>query len=245
MHLSIAEEVITRLRHTVMERNRGSYYLGCTAPDIRFFIGASREDTHFLSLDSEEGESGVMPMFEAYPDLARAADLNDATRAFIAGYLSHLVTDESWIYCIYRPYFGESSPLAGDPMANLMDRVLQFELDRRERINNCSISRINEHLIGSDTGVEVRFIENRYLTRWLEFVHMATTRKPNWEDFRYFAQRYLSWIRQIAPDELETFFTSFDTSLEQVMSIVPEEKVQSFRERSIADSISAARGYLG
>ena len=245
LHLGIAEEAITRLRHPIAESNRGSYYLGSTAPDIRFFIRASREETHFLSLESEEGASGIGPMFATHPELAENTALSDATRSFIAGYLSHLVTDEAWIYRIYRPYFGKDSPLGGEPMANLMDRVLQFELDREERVNSGSISTIREQLIDSTSGVEISFIDSVNLTRWREFVFMATTRKRHWEDFRRFAERYLIWMRQIATEEVETFFASFDDRLKEVLEMIPREQLQDFREQSIADSVRAAREYLG
>ncbi len=245
LHLGFAEEAIARLRHPVVEQNRGSYYLGSTVPDIRFFTSASREETHFLTLDREDGASGVKPMFEAHPELSENSNLSAATRSFIAGYLSHLVTDEAWIYRIYRPFFGESSSLAGEPMANLFDRVLQFELDRRERVNSSSISQIRQELIDSTSGVEVGFIDRLSLSRWREFVFMATTRGFHWDDFRRFAEKYLVWMQQIAPGELETFFASFDARLEQVIGMVPEEQLQAFREQSIADSARVAEEYLG
>jgi hypothetical protein len=131
LHLGIAEEAIARLHHPIVDENRGSYYLGSTAPDIRFFIGARREETHFLPLESEEGESGARFMLQEHPELIKDAGLSPATRAFIAGYFSHLVTDEAWIYRIYRPYFGRASPVKGSTIANLLDRVLQFELYRQ------------------------------------------------------------------------------------------------------------------
>ncbi len=244
LHLGIAEQAISRLRHPVVDQNRGSYYLGSTAPDIRFFIASGREETHFLPLDSEEGASGVERMFEAYPELVEDANLSAATRSFVAGYLSHLVTDEAWIYRIYRPFFGKSSPLGGDPTANLLDRLLQFELDRRERLNSSSLSMIRDDLLGSTSGIAVSFIDHPSLERWREFVCIAATRKSNWEDFRRFAENHLIWMQQIAPEEQETFFASFDAKLEQVLRIVPEEPLHRFREQSMADSIRVAEEYL-
>jgi hypothetical protein len=244
LHLGIAEKVITKLNHPVLEGNRGSYYLGSTAPDIRFFISAGREETHFLSLDCEEGMSGVQPMFEAHPELVDNSNLNQATRAFIAGYLSHLVTDEAWIYLIYRPYFGKSSPLGGEPMANLLDRLLQFELDRRERLNSGSMSAIRKELAGATSEIEVSFLDDVNLSRWSEFVFMATTRKSHWENFRSFAEKYLIWMRQIAPEERDKFFANFDARLEQVLRMIPEEQLQAFYEQSIGDSVRVAREYL-
>lgn len=232
------------MRHPVVDGNWGSYYLGSTAPDIRFFIASGREETHFLPLDSEEGASGVERMFEAYPELVEDANLSAATKSFVAGYLSHLVTDEAWIYRIYRPFFGKSSPLGGDPMANLLDRVLQFELDRRERLNSSSISTIRRDLLDSTAGIAVGFIDRFSLERWREFVSIATTRKPNWEGFRFFAERYLIWMREIAPEEQKTFFASFDARVEQVLRMVPEEPLRAFREQSIEDSVRVAEEYL-
>ena len=244
-HLSIAAEAISKLRHPVVDANKGSYYLGSTAPDMRFFIGTSREKTHFLSLDSEDGASGVKPMFQAHPELARDAGLSDATESFIAGYFSHLVTDEAWIYQIYRPFFGKSSSLRGNPMANLLDRVLQFELDRREKLNHMSMSAIRDELNASASGICVDFIDSFSLKRWGDFVFMATTVKANWENFRHFAEKYLIWMRQIAPEELEDFFTCFDARVDQVLKMVSNESLKAFRKQSIADSVRVAKEYLG
>jgi hypothetical protein len=228
-----------------VDENKGSYYLGSTAPDMRFLVGASREDTHFLTLDCEEGASGVKSMLQAHPELDNSVGLSPATRAFVAGYISHLVTDEAWIYQIYRPFFGKTSPMGGNPIANLLDRVLQFDLDRRERLNNRDISVIRAELNISAPLVEVSFINASSLRRWREFVFIATTRKSNWEDFRHFAEKYLIWMRQIAPEEQDTFFASFDDRVEQVRMMVPQGELRIFRERSIADSVQAAREYLG
>ena len=245
LHLGIAEKAIERLHHPIVDGNRGSYYLGSTAPDIRFFIDASREETHFLPLESEDGESGIKKMFRAYPELMESTGLNAATKSFVAGYLSHLVTDEAWIYKIYRPFFGKMSSAGGNPMANLLDRVLQFELDRSERLNSNKMSAIRMELNGSSDGVTVSFINASDLKRWSEFVFVATTRKPNWEHFRQFAEKYLIWMRQIAPEEQDIFFASFTERRQQVLRIVPPEQLQVFREQSIVNSVKAAQEYLG
>jgi len=233
------------LHHPVVDENRGSYYLGSTAPDIRFLIGTSREATHFLSLEGAEGESGVESMLEAYPELVGGAKLNNTSKAFVAGYMSHLVTDEAWIYHIYRPFFGERSSLSRDPMANLLDRMLQFELDRRERLDNKNMPAVRAELNDSSSGVDISFISPSSLKRWSEFVFISATRKANWEDFRRFAEKYLIWMSRIAHEEQETFFSSFDERLEQVLKLVPPKELSAFREKSIAGSVRMAREYLG
>lgn len=245
-HLSIAEEAIERINHPIVDQNKGSYFLGSTTPDIRFFISATREKTHFVSLDAEEGDSGVDHMFEDFPELRRNKSLNNATKVFVLGYLSHLVTDEAWINQIYRPYFGKGSPLAHDPLANLLDRLLQFELDRRERICSKSMSMIRQAIVNIESvDIEIGFIPASDLDRWREFVFIATTRKSNWEDFRIFAEKYLIWMRQDLNDNIVNFINSFDERLEQVLQLVSDKEIKYFRERAIADSVRVATEYLG
>ncbi|MEE8470451.1 MAG: zinc dependent phospholipase C family protein [Dehalococcoidia bacterium] len=244
-HLGVAEEAASRLRHPTVDQGLGSFYLGCTAPDIRFFIGTSREETHFFSLDSDDSVSGVSLLFETYPELRGDAKLNIATKSFVAGYLSHLVTDEAWICRIYRPFFGKASSLGRSPVANLFDRLLQFEIDRRERLSSANISTIRKELADSTSGVAVSFIDELNLNRWSEFVFISTTRRPHWEDFRSFAENYLIGLRQIGREPLEAFFASFDARLQEVLEMVPEERLEEFHEQSVADTVRVVREYLG
>ena len=233
------------MRHPVVDSNPGSYYLGSTAPDMRFLIGASREETHYLSLSCEEGASGVESMLEANPELVQDKNIGAATKAFVAGYLSHLVTDEVWVYRIYRPFFGKASALGGSPTANLLDRLLQFELDRRERLDGESIPVARTEMNKLDSQVTVGFIDDPTLNRWREFVYIATSGELNWDDFRRFAEKYLIWMRYVPNEKIDAFFESFEDRLKQVQALVPEERIREFREQSIADSVRVAREYLG
>src|SRR5205823_4471170 len=52
-------------------------------------------------------------------------------RAFIAGYLCHLVTDEQWMLAIYRPVFGRRSPYGGSPEGAELQWGLHTLLEQR------------------------------------------------------------------------------------------------------------------
>jgi hypothetical protein len=69
LHTAIAKEVADRLRAPALDDERGSLYLGSTAPDIRVITRWERERTHFFDLDCFEEQSGVTSLFESYPDL--------------------------------------------------------------------------------------------------------------------------------------------------------------------------------
>src|SRR5574341_2037741 len=94
MHTAIAKDIADKLNLAALDDERGSLYLGATAPDIRVITHWERARTHFFDLDCFDEQSGVSALFEAYPALA-GPDLSSQTRAFTAGYLTHLVTDET------------------------------------------------------------------------------------------------------------------------------------------------------
>jgi hypothetical protein len=125
----IAKNVADSLRLDPLDEERGSLYMGATAPDIRVVTRWERARTHFFDLNNFDEQDGVAAFFEMHPSLSEIGSLAAPTRAFIAGYLTHLVMDERWISTVYRPYFGERSPLGGDLRANIMDRALQFSMD--------------------------------------------------------------------------------------------------------------------
>src|SRR5207247_4032410 len=101
-----------------------------------------------------------------YSTLANPAQLSPPTRAFIAGYLTHLVTDETWITTVYRPHFGERSPLGGDIRANVMDRALQFSLDAERRRDRHLMVHVLEAVTRCDFVLDIDLIDEATLCRW-------------------------------------------------------------------------------
>ena len=51
--------------------------------------------------------------FASTCELLQPDGLNAETRAFVRGYVSHLVMDEQYITGIYRPYFARHDALGG------------------------------------------------------------------------------------------------------------------------------------
>src|SRR3972149_12081117 len=119
LHTVMAKELADRLHHRLLDQERGNLYLGSTAPDIRVSTRWERERPHFFDLGSFQEQSSVTGLFQAYPRLARRTALNQPTVAFVTGYLTPLVMDETWITTIYRPFFGQGSPMGGDLRANI------------------------------------------------------------------------------------------------------------------------------
>src|SRR3972149_717829 len=106
LHTVIAKEVGDRLRHHVLDEERGNLYLGSTAPDIRVITRWERDRTHFFDLHNFGEQNGVAGLFAAYPNLNSPGSLNAGTAAFVAGYVTRPVMDEHSLHTHYRPVFG-------------------------------------------------------------------------------------------------------------------------------------------
>jgi len=244
LHTVVAKRVAGELRHRLLEADPGSFYVGSTAPDIRVLTRWERERTHFFDLHNFDRQDGVVAMFQAYPVLARPAGLNPATAAFVAGYISHLVMDEIWINEIYRPFFGPCSPQGGDVRANIMDRAIQYELDRQTRADREAVADIVKELARTALDVEVGFIDKDTIGRWRALTMDAVNRPPDWELFRYLAGRALRAAGLDGAEDYAEFLKTLPDLVAETAAYLTHERIQAFLEKSVKEAREAIRGYL-
>lgn len=240
-HIDLALRSAIRLAQPVLESHPGPLLLGATAPDIRILTRQGREETHFAPLAVKRVGEGVEGLFRAYPRLADASRLSEPTRAFLLGYINHLVADELWILEIYQPHFAR--PFANRVQADIWDRALQLELDRLALSGLGDMARVRQYLVNAEAGVEVEFIEGSTLAQWREWIVGITRREFSWERLRFMVRR-LYQGEEGAMELVEQFINSLPQSLEGIYALVPREKVAAFRERSISEFIRIATEYL-
>ena len=244
-HIDIAREAASRLRNHSIEANMGSYLLGSTSPDVRIITRKTREDYHFAPLNSEDVSAGVKGFFRHQPHLADAARLPAPTRAFVAGYISHLIADQMWIISMYRPFFGNRDVFEDHRLGNVMDRALQLELDRRARDTLNNMQEIKSLLADADQGVELGFISGETLAQWREWVLAALDRGFTWERLRPLAcRRLLPEDHESASVLAEEFLESVSQGMARLYERVPVEEVDHFREKSIQEFIGVVEAYL-
>jgi hypothetical protein len=244
LHTVVAKGVGDRLRHRVLEEERGNLYLGSTAPDIRVITRWERGRTHFFDLSSFDEQSGVVGLFDAYPRLRDPGNLGDGTVAFVAGYVTHLVMDELWINTIYRPFFGERSPMGGSLRANIMDRAMQFSLDRQKRIDRELMSHVLGEVARSDLALEIDFIDGDTLRRWKKVILDVVNHPPDWDRFRYIASRHLKQAGVETPEQFEEFVRSLPDLVDETLRYLTEDRVRQYLERSLDQSLVAVKEYL-
>jgi hypothetical protein len=244
LHTAIAKRIAEQLRHRTLEAEPGGLYLGSTAPDIRILTRWERERTHFFDLRNFDEQNGVAAMFEAYPTLAQPAKRSPASVAFVCGYITHLVMDEIWINDVYRPFFGQFSPLGGDHRANIMDRAIQYELDRQTRDDREAVTHIVKELARMTLDVEVGFIYKDTIRRWRDLTMQAVNHPADWERFRYIGGRALKAAGIDSPEAYREFLKTLPDLLSETTNYLTRERIQSFMENSVKRGVEALKEYL-
>jgi hypothetical protein len=242
LHTAIAKNVADGLRLGFLDDERGSLYLGSTAPDIRVVTRWERERTHFFDLNNFDEQDGVAAFFEAHPALAGGC-LEDSARAFVAGYLTHLVMDERWINRVYRPFFGERSPLGGDLRANIMDRALQFSLDCDRRQDADFMAHVVDAVARCDLAFDIGFIDGESLGQWQRVVTDMMGRTPDWDRFRHGARRHLGFAEADA-EQIEEMVRSIPDLVDETLKYLTVERVEDFLREAEDRSLSAVKDYL-
>ena len=244
LHMTIARELAKDIASPTIDEDRGAYYLGATTPDIRVITRWDRERTHFFRLDDFGEQDGVHGLFEAEPALRDASALNASTAAFMAGYISHLVMDQDYICQIYRPMFGERSALSGNEQANLMDRMLQYEMDRLNREDPASVEDIRDALLASAVDVTVDFIARDTLLQWRERSAEVLGYAPTWERFGRFASRQLAAAGVEGDEVVRRFTEEIPLILRRTLDHVGEERVRDYLSSAKARARAVMREYL-
>lgn len=239
--MAIAVQVAGALNHPLLNRYRGAYVLGSTTPDIRVITLLPREFTHFSKLDTVGITTGVEVMLEKHPELD-PEKVTPQTAAFIAGYSTHLIADQSWITNVYRPFFGNEKVYEDNAVANVLDRALQLELDRQ----NWAIAQETlPALHGAEQDITVPFIDQYALEAWREWVQRYLYREFTWTRLRMLAgRRQHETHLDRAHEAAEEFLLNSEKGLEHIRQKVTIANMEDYREQTMTHCIAVIKGYL-
>lgn len=244
LHMVLARRIAAELGNSDVTAAEGAYLLGATAPDIRVLTRQDRAATHFFDLQGPDHQDSVAGFFAAYPHLADPASLNLPTRAFVGGYLTHLVFDEQYITTVYRRLFARHEALGGTLRANLMDRLLQFGLDRDFGDPEIRKS-ICDALAATVVDIEVGFIEPDTLERWRKVAADVAARAMDWDRMRAMVANHLRRSGVDEPEGLARFLDSLPELLNETMAYVTDERIRGYLERSAEAARSVLARYFG
>lgn len=239
-HMEMAYLAAQLVDAKVLNDNVGCYLLGSTAPDIRVITRKGRTPYHFAPLDFDKVGAGIAGLLAQHPDLA--ATEHSPTRSFMAGYMTHLTLDETWITRMYRPLFGVDGVFETEAEGAVMDRAMQMELDTfaLERLDV-----LKTHLASFNGGVDIPFIDGDTLAEWHEWVTEFVSREFTWERLRFMATR-ISRGDESHPSHAiaDDFIRGMPDTLDVLHETVPAETLVEFKRDAIADMAQVVAEHL-
>ena len=127
-HLYIAQSALDKINDVSIRKYEAFYLLGATAPDIKALSKIPREQSHFVQVNSFTNiGDGPRLLLKQNPYIKSVSGMY---KAFWAGYISHLILDETWIIKMYRTKFAHSIDKSNHDYLQIMDRAAQLHLDK-------------------------------------------------------------------------------------------------------------------
>jgi hypothetical protein len=240
-HVALALKIAESLNDSTVSEHLGSYLLGATAPDIRIINKQPREITHFSQLESTVIGDGVTKLLLENPDLSDGKNSSAATKAFVSGYITHLISDQTWIITMYRPYFGNREIFPNGILANIWDRALQLEMDKEDRLVWATVY---PHLKTATAGVEIRFISLTDLDKWKDWIAEYALGTFSWDRLKSLARRQAIIDDSVVHQAVEDFLSDIPNGLRQITSNLGDDDLDSYRERAVHGSIKLIQNFL-
>lgn len=206
----------------------GAFLLGSVTPDIRIISNTEREFTHFSNLDNRTIGQGVKNMYARYPDLFDKTGSSKTKNAFVAGYMNHLVADETWIKVIYDPYFSNDSLFTSPEEANLYDRVLQLDLDRFSRVNLNNVQIVNKLILETTLDFSLDFLPDPIVVQWRDWLIESMSWGFSWERIRRLAYRQKSKNTKLIDQLAQTFLDDVPTNLTMLYDKLPHNIIDYY-----------------
>lgn len=245
MHIYLCQQVAIELDWGYAHDHAGAAYLGSTTPDIRAMTKWERARTHFSDLSVPAIGAGVRRMFELHPHLAGGDNgLTPETRAFLLGYVSHLVADEAWITTMFRPHFDAANRITDTAVeAHIWDRALQLDMDNVVLQGNGGLSAQNDAIASLEQMPALGFLQDELIDEWRGWVARLLGWDFTWERLKRALNRMYrddDGVQQA----VDGFLADMPRSLERVYERVPRQLIEDYRQRVIDETKAQAREYL-
>lgn len=222
IHLQICSDVIGG-----PEGLAGQFLLGAIAPDAWAVAGLTREATHFW--DVTEDASSTARLRGTHPELGDPAALPPDLRAFVAGYLCHLVTDEQWTFTIYRPYFGRYSTFRASPEGGRTQLALQALMEQRLRDRRpAEVRRWLDTLAGTPAVISLPFLAAGAVGTWRDLLLEACRLPTMAEAFPHFLAQ-VARVRDTLPRAPVGAADDWPGLMRRAAAHVPETALETFQ----------------
>ncbi len=244
-HIGFGLDCIGLEEDSIISNNLGSFLLGCCSPDVRIVTKLSRDRTHFVPISNKVIGTGTHNLFKENPKLLDKNSLNAVTKSFLAGYILHLVADETWIITMYRPLFGNRQIFPNKIIGNIMDRAMQLDMDRETHIKYENFNDyVNELAINFDD-IDIDFITSESFIEFTDRIKQVFSNTFDWARLMFMIRRqYPDEDSKIAESLASDFINELPDSLANLYRKVPKSQITTYRSNIITSWQSLIKEYL-
>ena len=240
VHLSLAERMLRRedlsLRALrLLRRQRSSFLLGHTAPDVRTVSGQRREECHFYTVPRTSSCPAHQALFDAHPSLCRVVALSPAHIAFVAGYVAHLLLDELWLEDVFHRFLLREWASLRERL--FLHNVLRTWMDYRAQ--EALDSTVAADLRDAKPQGWLPFVDDEHLGVWRDW--LVDQLAPN---HRMETAEVLAGRMGVRAVEIETVVQSRELMEDQVFRHFPRSALESFREKGYQRSVILVDRYI-
>jgi len=240
-HLALAEEILRKndlssFTRRLLNQQRGSFLLGCTAPDVQTVSQQPRDETHFYTLPRTSDRPAYETLFAAHPALARPGSFSPERVAFIAGYIAHLLLDELWLDDVFLRYFWDARAARRERV--FLHNVLRTWMDRqdRERLDDS----VAVALQSPRPQGWLPFVGDEHLLAWRDWLIEQLGSGRGMQTAEVFAKRM-----GVPQAEMEELLKSPQRMEERVFCRIPRAALESFRKIGYVHNTSLIDWYVG
>lgn len=217
---------------------QSAFLLGSISPDVRALSGHRREETHFFDIPLTDPEPACRHMFAAYPELADCTTLPAEQAAFIAGYVTHLVMDETWLKIVVMPGLFIEGAVWGTHHPNWWAySLLMTTLEYRAAARLCAIALPGLRAATPDHWLP--FVTDRDLVRWRDHVVAMIEQGGARLISAMFAH-----TNDISPEELEAIVLDDDRMQQEAFQTVSPNQIDVFEATTDQRSEAAILAYF-
>ena len=244
-HIGFGLDCIGLEEDVVFTENLGAFLLGCCSPDIRIVTKMSRDTTHFSPISNDVIGTGTHNLFSQHPILANKNLLNPETRSFLAGYILHLVADETWIITMYRPFFGNKNIFSDKITANIMDRAMQLDMDKETHLSHQDFNIYVNKLSENYDEINIDFISNEAFQEFTDRIKQVFSNSFDWNRLLFMTKRqYPDTDSEIADTVAKDFINNIPISLTNLYEKVPKSYIDNYRKNIMINWQSLVKEYL-
>jgi hypothetical protein len=216
-----------------------AFLLGAISPDARILSGLPREATHFFDIPPEDGRPASARLLDEWPALRCEAVADRRQAAYIAGYMTHLVMDQTWVEQVVMPGLFIDGVVwgFGHPNWRLYTILMTYLEHRAEaRLPGAALDRLKR----AQPERWLPFLDDQTLLRWRETIIRIVENGGAARVSREFAR-----TNGLAADEMAAIVGSEARMAEVAYPTIPRAQLLAFEDEVRGRSAGAVMDYLG